>query len=175
MTFATFANTRTTAVFTIKYLRSLGYNAENDMFKAHSWYFRNALVRANYRNVAKGIEPTAEYLVLFLRNLLLGENNELKNRYLHINWHSLKPHFEVSPGLKPHFEVSDKFPESLTLKEKAVLKSIMADRCISITQLAATTGLSTSTIDRVIKSLKEKGLLSRAGSTKRLQWIVITK
>ncbi len=79
-------NTRTTAVFAIKYLRALGYKAENDMFKAHSWYFRNALVRANYRNVTKGIEPTTGFLNLFFRNLLLGENNELKNRYLHIRW-----------------------------------------------------------------------------------------
>ncbi|MCM1483646.1 MAG: Fic family protein [Muribaculaceae bacterium] len=77
-------NTRTTAVFTIKYLRSMGYKVENDMFKSHSWYFRNALVRANYRNVVKGVEPTDEYLVLFLRNLLMGENHELKNRYLQI-------------------------------------------------------------------------------------------
>ena len=61
-----------------QYLRLFGYRAGNDMFTAHSWNFRNALVCANYRNVAKGIEPTTEYLVFFLRNLLLGENNELK-------------------------------------------------------------------------------------------------
>lgn len=79
-------NTRTTAVFAIKYLRSLGFTAENDMFKTHSWYFRNALVRSNYRNVINGIEPTYEYLTLFFRNLLLGEEHELKNRYLHIGF-----------------------------------------------------------------------------------------
>lgn len=79
-------NTRTTAVFIIKYLRSMGYAVENDMFKNHSWYFRNALVRANYRNVVQGIEPTLDYLILFFRNLLLGENNPLKNRCLHIHW-----------------------------------------------------------------------------------------
>lgn len=77
-------NTRTTAVFAVKYLRTLGYNVDNELFKAHSWYFRNALVRANYRNVAKGVEPTEEPLRLFLRNLLLGETHELKNRRLHI-------------------------------------------------------------------------------------------
>lgn len=79
-------NTRTTAVFAIKYLRSMGYEVGNDMFRDHSWYFRNALVRANYRNVQKGIDPTTKFLVLFLRNLLLSETNELKNRYMHINW-----------------------------------------------------------------------------------------
>lgn len=82
-------NTRTTAVFAIKYLRSLGFNVGNDMFRDHSWYFRNALVRANYRNVHQGIDATAKYLVLFLRNLLLGESNELKNRYMHVGWPSL--------------------------------------------------------------------------------------
>jgi fido (protein-threonine AMPylation protein) len=77
-------NTRTTAVFAIKYLRTIGVKVENDMFKEHSWYFRNALVRANYRNMAKGIDPDISYLVLFFRNLLLGETNDLKNRNLHI-------------------------------------------------------------------------------------------
>lgn len=79
-------NTRATAVFAIKYLRSLGFEADNDLFKENSWYFRNALVRANYQNVAKGVTSTDKFLVAFFRNLLLGEHNELKNRYMHIRW-----------------------------------------------------------------------------------------
>ena len=168
-------NTRTTAVFTIKYLRSLGYKAENDMFKTHSWYFRNALVRANYRNVAKGVEPTIEYLVQFFRNLLLGETNVLRNRYLHIRWQDVKHHFDVSDVLKHQNDVSSVMPEGLSLKEPAVLKSIMADNGISIARLAETIGLSTSTIDRIIKSLKDKCILSRTGSTKQLNWEVNLK
>lgn len=78
-------NTRATAIFTIKYLRSLGFDVNNDMFEQHSWYFRNALVRANYRNVAKGIEYEPLFLVRFFRNLLLGEDNALKNRFMMIN------------------------------------------------------------------------------------------
>ena len=78
-------NTRTTALFTIKYLRSLGFSVNNDMFEYHSWYFRNALVRANYRNVQKGINYEPLFLVRFFRNLLLGEDNLLKNRYMMIN------------------------------------------------------------------------------------------
>ena len=78
-------NTRTTAVFTIKYLRYLGFSVNNDLFERHSWYFRNALVRANYRNVVKGVEREPLFLIRFFRNLLLGENNELKNRYMIIN------------------------------------------------------------------------------------------
>ena len=78
-------NTRTTAIFTIKYLRSLGFDVNNDLFEQHSWYFRNALVRANYRNVAKGIDCEPIFLERFFRNLLLGEDNALKNRYMMIN------------------------------------------------------------------------------------------
>ena len=78
-------NTRTTAVFTIKYLRYLGFSVNNDMFERHSWYFRNALVRANYRNVVKGVEQEPVFLIRFFRNLLLGETNELKNRYMLID------------------------------------------------------------------------------------------
>ncbi len=78
-------NTRTTAVFFIKYLRTLGFHAENDSFAENAWYFRNALVRANYNDLINGIHETTEYLELFLRNLLLDETNELHNRYMHIS------------------------------------------------------------------------------------------
>ena len=78
-------NTRTTAIFTIKYLRMLGFSVNNDMFERHSWYFRNALVRANYRNVEKSVNIESIFLIRFFRNLLLGENNELKNRYMMID------------------------------------------------------------------------------------------
>ena len=77
-------NTRTTAIFTIQYLRSLGYEVNNEMFAKHSWYFRNTLVRANYRNINKDIEYSPIYLVRFFRNLLLKDRWVLKNRYLHI-------------------------------------------------------------------------------------------
>lgn len=78
-------NTRTTAVFFIKYLRTLGFSATNDIFAENAWYFRNALVRANYTNLQKGIHETTGYLEIFLRNLLLNEKTELHNRNLHIS------------------------------------------------------------------------------------------
>ena len=78
-------NTRTTAVFFIKYLKALGFSATNDIFAENAWYFRNALVCANYTNLQKGIYETTEYLEAFLRNLLLNEKNELYNRNLHIS------------------------------------------------------------------------------------------
>lgn len=78
-------NTRTTAVFFIKYLRTLGFNVTNDIFAENAWYFRNALVRANYNNLKDGVHETTEYLELFLRNLLLDEKNPLHNRTMHIS------------------------------------------------------------------------------------------
>ncbi|MBC5706482.1 Fic family protein [Hungatella sp. L12] len=78
-------NTRTTAVFFIKYLCTLGFDATNDIFAENAWYFRNALVRANYNNLTKGIHETTEYLELFLENLLCGEHHELHNRTLHVS------------------------------------------------------------------------------------------
>lgn len=77
-------NTRTTAVFAIKYLRALGFRVNNELFAAHSWYFRNALVRANYADIGEGIEEDCSFLERFFRNLLLGESVTLKNRYLHL-------------------------------------------------------------------------------------------
>ena len=78
-------NTRATAVFFIKYLRTLGFDATNDIFAENAWYFRNALVRANYNDLKNGVYETTEYLEKFLRNLLLDEKNELHNREMHIS------------------------------------------------------------------------------------------
>ena len=78
-------NTRTAAVFFIKYLRTLGFDVTNDIFAENAWYFRNALVRANYNDLKNGIHETTEFLELFLRNLLLNEDHPLHNRTLHIS------------------------------------------------------------------------------------------
>ena len=116
-------NTRTTAVFTILYLRSLGFDVNNDMFARHSWYFRNALVRANYRNAVEGVDYSPVYLERFFRNLLLGEQWDLRNRYLHIQpskeW-QIQPNLtdpsstRQVPGNHPssNHQVPDKHPTS---------------------------------------------------------------
>ena len=78
-------NTRTTSIFVIKYLRKLGFDVTNDVFAENARYFRNALVRANYTNLPRGVHPTPIYLERFFANLLLGEKNALKSRYLHIS------------------------------------------------------------------------------------------
>ena len=87
-------NTRTTAVFFIKYLRTLGFDVTNDIFAQNAWYFRNALVRANYNDLRNGVHETTEYLELFLRNLLLDEKNELHNRSMHISGRFKETDFE---------------------------------------------------------------------------------
>jgi len=101
-------NTRTTAVFSIQYLRSLGFDVNNDLFAKHSWYFRNALVRANYHNIAKGIDYTPIYLERFFRNLLFGEQWDLRNRYLHIH---PTAEWSVQPNLSTP-QVPHKYPTS---------------------------------------------------------------
>ena len=105
-------NTRTTAVFTILYLRSLGFKVNNDMFARHSWYFRNALVRANYRNAVESVDYSPVYLERFFRNLLLGEQWDLRNRYLHIQptkeW-TVQPNFTDPTSTR---QVPDKLPTS---------------------------------------------------------------
>ena len=100
-------NTRTTAVFVIQYLRSIGFDVNNNLFAENSWYFRNALVRANYKNALKGVEYTPMYLERFFRNLLLGEQNELRNRYLLIN---LSPDEIADPTSTR--QAPDKYPTS---------------------------------------------------------------
>lgn len=78
----------------IKYLRTLGFDVTNDIFAQNAWYFRNALVRANYNDLKNGVHETTEYLELFLRNLLLDEKNELHNRSMHISGRFKETDFE---------------------------------------------------------------------------------
>lgn len=106
-------NTRTTAVFFIKYLRTLGFDVTNDIFAENAWYFRNSLVRANYNDIKNGIHETTEFLEIFLRNLLLNENHPLHNRTLHISGtfkETEKPDIETAKPdideLKPDIEVA---------------------------------------------------------------------
>ena len=96
-------NTRTTAVFFIKYLRSMGFNVTNDVFAKNAWYFRNTLVRANYRNMNRGVHEDISFLETFLRNLLMDEKNELKNRYMHIRWDETT-HSGEKQHIKQHIE-----------------------------------------------------------------------
>ena len=144
-------NTRTTAVFTIQYLRSIGFDVENDLFAKHSWYFRNALVRANYKNAVKGIDYSPIYLERFFRNLLLGEQWDLRNRYLHIHpseeW-SVQPNLAdpTNTGQAPE-QVPEQVPEQARdlfhTNNPLVIEliKVLGYEELSISQLMEKTGL----------------------------------
>lgn len=136
-------NTRTTAIFTIKYLRSLGFTVNNDLFEQHSWYFRNALVRANYKNAVKGIDYSPVYLERFFRNLLLGEQWDLRNRYLHIHptaeW-GVQPNLAdpTSTGQVPN-KLPNKLPNKFDTDNLYIRKLIVIidDKKMSIKEMMA--------------------------------------
>lgn len=90
----------------------IGFEVNNDLFARHSWYFRNALVRANYKNALLGIDYTPIYLERFFSNLLLAEQWDLRNRYLHIHatdeW-KVQPNF-ADPAIET--QVDDKYRTS---------------------------------------------------------------
>ena len=109
-------NTRTTAVFMIKYLRALGFNVVNDVFAENSWYFRNALVRANYSDLTQGITETTIYLERFFRSMLLGEEHDLRNRIMHVDWGKVDG--ETTPQSAKHEDKSAKTCDELPPKCK---------------------------------------------------------
>lgn len=162
-------NTRTTAVFLIQYLRSIGYKVTNDMFAEHSWYFRNALVRANYKNSAQGIDYDHVYLERFLRNMLLGEQWVLKNRYLVINppeEFKEQPRLDMAEKIEKLGKKSDELLEKLGKKAEklgvklgktkiAILQLVIENPFISTTQMAKELSLTTTAIDKNIKQMRD--------------------
>ena len=159
-------NTRATAVFFIKYLRILGFDVTNDIFAENAWYFRNALVRANYTNLQKGVHETTDYLELFLRNLLLGENNVLKNRDLHIENLLENPKCK---GTKSDCTLN------CTLDEIAVLNLLRTDGTITQKQLATQIHKSERTVKTITSSLEKKGFLTRMNGKRFGYWKVNVK
>ena len=160
-------NTRTTAVFFIKYLRSLGFDVTNDIFAKNAWYFRNAMVRANYTNLKKGIHETTEYLELFLRNLLLGENNPLHNRSMHISG----AFDEIKKAADPiNDPIND--PIKLTEREEKLLHFLHEEPELTRKELAEKLGCSDSTVKRELQYLSQKGILMRIGSRKTGVWTI---
>lgn len=171
-------NTRTTAVFTIKYLRSLGFNVNNDIFAENSWYFRNALVRANYNNLKKGIHENSEYLEKFFRNLLLGEHNELKNRYCHIR-------YGINNGMDSNEKLVDKQATVQKLVDKWSIKPSLAEKLVDILffmqdkkaitteQIVQQFGFPSTTAKRYLRELTEFGYLEASGGNKNRTYRLI--
>ena len=167
-------NTRTTAVFLIKYLRSFGFNVGNDTFDRHSWFFRNALVRANYNDLKNGITATTEPLERFLRHLLLNEEADLRNRTLHIKADGLKVrNGPLKSNLKVQNEPLNNLTGKASLTEIAVLQLIAENPSVKIEEMAANTKKSRSTIKRAIDRLREKGIIERTGAKKNGSWKIL--
>ena len=172
-------NTRTTAVFIIKYLRKLGFKVDNEQFAKHSWYFRNALVRANYTDLGKGVGASARFLHSFFENLLLGETNELKNRYIHIRWNGKNGTIneENAPVNDGNAPVNGKnapvnAPVKFTKTQAKILEMLREDNTLTREFLCARLQKDIGTIKRAIKALREKGVLERKGSDKTGYWEV---
>ena len=146
-------NTRTTAVFFIKYLRSLGFNVTNDIFAKNAYYFRNALVRANYTNVVKGIFEDRSFLEKFLRNLLLNEKNALKNRDLHVNSNNIE--------LKNN------------TKELRIISLMKDNPKITSEEIAASLKVSVRTVKNIIKKMVESKTIKRMNGKKYGYWKII--
>ena len=164
-------NTRTTAVFTIKYLRSLGYKADNDIFAENSWYFRNALVRANYSNLQNGIQENSEFLELFFRNLILGENNELKNRYTHIDYDSFARKFgDNSESSEKKFGDNEKSSEKTS---EIILSMLKENPKLSAKKLSEKIGITSRAVEKQLANLVQKGIIKRIGSPKGGHWEIL--
>ena len=159
-------NTKTTAVFFIKYLRMLGFDTENDLFADNSWYFRNALVRANYNNIKDGVYETTEFLEKFLRNLLLDEHHELHNREMHISRKFLLGHDE--PINDP---IND--PIKLDGREKQIVELLREEADLTRKEMAERLGCSDSIVKRTLQSMVKKGAIKRIGSNKKGEWIIL--
>ena len=162
-------NTRATAVFMIKYMQTFGFRINNEAFQKNSWYFRNALVRANYNNLQKGVNSTTKFLEMFFSNLLLDTNYELKNRYMHIDY----AESVVSQSLIPKVPKSQFDTLEFTLEELAVLELIAKTPGIKQQELADGTGKSLSTIKRVMKSLQDKNYIRRESGKRYGKWEVL--
>lgn len=156
-------NTRTTAVFFIKYLRTLGFDVTNDIFAENAWYFRNALVRANYNNYISGVRETTEYLERFLRNLLLSERNELHNRDMHISGvlgkQDIAPEKQDIQTRKQDIEIPDTVkPKTKTHIEKLI--AAFGDKTIfGRTEVMKVLELTASPASELLKKLLQLGLI----------------
>ena len=165
-------NTRATAVFIIKYMKTFGLKVDNDAFKKHSWYFRNALVRANYNDLKNGIHATTKYLEMFFSNLLMGTDYELKNRYMHVDYVA-EQNYTESQSINSKVPMVQNDTLKCTLEEMAVIRLISENPVITQKELVNATGKSISTVKRIMSSLQEKGYIRRVNGKRYGKWEVL--
>ena len=155
-------NTRSTAVFIIKYLKTFGFTLSNETFAENSWYFRNALVRANYNDWKNGIHETTDFLDMFFENLLLDKHHQLKNRFIHIDY---KDESAVQSA-----NTDDSKCNYCTLEELAILREIAKNPSITQKDLAVKVGKSERTIKTRTVEMQEKGYICRENGKRNGKW-----
>lgn len=167
-------NTRTTAVFLIKYLKFFGFPVNNAPFAKNAWYFRNALVRANWSNMMLDIQSSTLPLEHFLRNVILGTNFELKNRRLHILYKDGSLQKEDTASIANEMFI-EAYQHSTTHNHetKKLIDAIHNNPKITQAELAVLQGYSLSKIKRQIAELQSKGLLERIGGRKLGSWKIL--
>ncbi len=179
-------NTRTTAIFLIKYLRKVGFkDVNNDLFAENSWYFRNALVRANYEDLSKGIHKTDKFLLRFLTNLLLNENHSLKNREMHVLY--VDPANDPVKGDNGLLNESSEYRYEKIIKGgqkrvvrkggqkrwSEILELIKLNPKITRSELVEKLGINPSAVQKHISKLKNENRIVRIGGDKGGHWKVI--
>ena len=152
-------NTRTTAVFIIKYLRTFGFNINDDVFAEHSWYFRNSLVRANYKNFNVNVFEDISFLEKFFYNLLSNTNYELKNRYTHIDY--------------ANDTISSKFNNKYTLEEQAIIIIVKDNPLIKQEEIAIKINKSVRTVKTLMSEMQNKGLIARKNGKRNGEWEIL--
>lgn len=153
-------NTRTTAVFIIKYLRTFGFDINDDVFAKHSWYFRNSLVRANYKNFEKNIFEDITFLEKFFFNLLTDTKFELKNRYTHIDYIQNNKN-------------NDSRCKNYTLEEQAIINIIKNNPIIKQEEIANMIHKSVRTIKNIMIEMQKKEIIVRKNGKRNGEWIIL--
>lgn len=164
-------NTRSMAVFIIRYLKTFGFTVSNETFAENSWYFRNALVRANYNDWQNGVHATTEFLEMFFENLLMNAGHELKNRYMHID-------FDNESAIQSA-KINDSKRQNgtldLSLEELAVINILKQDPSATQKRIAEMSGKSERTIKRRTVEMQEKGLIARENGKRNGKWKVLVE
>ena len=164
-------NTRSTAVFIIKYLKTFGFAVSNETFAENSWYFGNALVRANYNDLQNGVYATTEFLELFFENLLMNAGHELKNRYMHIDFENES----ATQSANKNVSKCQNATLELSLEELAIINILNNNPAVTQKQISELTGKSERTIKRRTVEMQEKGLITRENGRQMGKWKVLVK
>ena len=164
-------NTRSTAVFIIRYLKTFGFTVSNETFAENSWYFRNALVRANYNDWQNGVHATTKFLEMFFENLLMNAGHELKNRYMHIDFDNES----ATQSAKTNDSKCQNGTLDLSLEELAVINILKQDPSATQKRIAEMSGKSERTIKRRTVEMQEKGLIARENGKRNGKWKVLVE